>query len=28
MRALADATKFEWTARLTHRRHGHGRGAT
>ena len=23
MRALADATKFEWTAQLTHRMHGH-----
>jgi hypothetical protein len=23
MRALADATKYEWTARLTHRMHGH-----
>lgn len=23
MRALADTTKFEWTARLTHRMHGH-----
>jgi hypothetical protein len=23
MRALADSTKYEWTARLTHRMHGH-----
>jgi hypothetical protein len=23
MRALADTTKYEWTARLTHRMHGH-----
>lgn len=23
MRALADATKYEWTARLTHQMHGH-----
>jgi len=23
MRALADATEYEWTARLTHRMHGH-----
>jgi hypothetical protein len=23
MRAIADATKYEWTARMTHRMHGH-----